>query len=311
MITREAYAKINLSLDVTGRRPNGYHEVRMIMQTIGLHDTLTFEECSNADKNGNGTGDSKKVGIELEVYDDEGRKYTEELIGPVEKNLVYRAALMVMETKNVESDVKIVLTKRIPVAAGMAGGSTDAAAVFHGLNDLFKLNMTLDEMCGMGVKLGADIPFCIMGGTALSEGIGEILTPIESPAPCHLLIAKPAIGVSTPYVYKKYDTLEENMINHPDVDGMIDAIKNSDIKDIADRIGNVLEFVTEEENPIIGKYKRAMMDEGALNAMMSGSGPTVFGIFDYSEDGLGKARLAEKKIKMLGGECFTQVTNFK
>lgn len=305
MITREAYAKINLSLDVTGRRPNGYHEVRMIMQTIGLHDTLTFEENDNVNS------DKKDIRIELEVYDADGNKYTEEIIGPIEKNLVYRAALMVMEAKQVKSAVKIVLTKRIPVAAGMAGGSTDAAAVFHGLNELFELNMTSEEMCDMGVKLGADIPFCIIGGTALSEGIGEILTPIESPAPCHLLIAKPAIGVPTPYVYQKYDSLKESEIEHPDVDGMIDAIKSGDIKDIATKIGNVLEIVTGDENPIIKKYERAMMDEGALNALMSGSGPTVFGIFEYSNEGLENAKRAEQKIKMLGSECFTQVTCFK
>lgn len=185
-VTRKAYAKINLGLDVLRRRPDGYHEVRMVMQTVGIFDTLTFRKRA---------GKEPLPDILLSVD-------KEELSGD-ESNLIYRAAKLVMETYGVKEGVDISLNKNIPIAAGMAGGSSDAAAAFHGLNELFELSMSLEDMQKMGVKIGADVPYCIVGGTALSEGIGEILTPIAAPPEAYLLIVKPDIDVSTKYVYEK------------------------------------------------------------------------------------------------------------
>lgn len=290
MIKKKAYAKINLSLDVTGKRPNGYHDVRMIMQSIGLYDELTFEineDYINACRN---TGDQEE---KASPCNDESPKSNQIAIkfldlpenidlGPVEKNLIYRSARLILDTYNiVDTGVIITLKKNIPVAAGMAGGSTDAAAVFHGLNELLTLGMTLDDMCSLGVKIGADVPFCIIGGTQLSEGIGEILTPLPKPPQVILLIAKPNINVSTKMVYEELDS--KPIASHPDVDGMIDAISNLDLAKISQLLGNVLETVTVDMYPIINDIKNVMLNHGALNSLMSGSGPTVFGLFDLRD----------------------------
>jgi len=291
MISIDAYAKINLSLDITGRRPNGYHEVKMVMQSIDLFDTLTFEIIK---------GESKIILTEESAMD----------LGPLEKNLVYRAAKLMLEEANIKDGVGISLLKRIPVAAGMAGGSTDAAATFHGLNKLFDIGFTEKKLCELGVKLGADIPFCIMGGTALSEGIGEILTKLSAPPQCHLLIAKPNINVSTKYVYEEYDKLKDDEINHPDVDGMLLAIKNKDIELMADMTGNVLEFVTAAKYKEIDIFKSIMSETGALSSMMSGSGPTVFGIYENTSDGLKKAEMAADIIKEKYNDAAVFVTGF-
>ena len=269
-ISRKAYAKINLGLDVTGKRPDGYHEVRMIMQTVDVYDILTFQKTDRA-------------GLFL---------FSEQKEPPCDRsNLIYRAAEMIRERYQIEEGVEISFLKNIPVAAGMAGGSTDAAAVFHGMNELFGLSMSLEEMREMGVRLGADIPYCIMGGTALSEGIGEILTPLPAPPQAYLVVVKPDISVSTKYVYENLRLKE--LKNHPDIDGMMKALRDGDLKGITDRLGNVLETVTEREYPVIGNLKVLMRQEGAEGALMSGSGPTVFGIWQRKEN----AESAARKIR--------------
>ena len=257
-IIRKAYAKINLGLDVVRRRPDGYHEVKMIMQTISLHDELRFEE----------TG-----GKEIILVSNDNPLLPED----AKDNLIYKAAECIRREYGIDRGVKITLQKNIPIAAGMAGGSTDAAAVFHGLNELWQLSMSREKMQELSVKLGADIPYCIMGGTALSEGIGEILTPLPAPPHAYILIAKPNISVSTKFVYENLhaDTLQK----HPDIDGMIEAINRHNIHEIAGKFGNVLELVTAGKYPVIGEIEQVMKAEGAVNAMMSGSGPTVFGLF--------------------------------
>lgn len=283
-IKLNAYAKINLSLDVTGRRDNGYHDVRMIMQSIDLHDELTIYRTGNDGGSFNGpvsASDNRKILIETDSSD----------IPANEDNLIYKAAKLIMDEYGTDDGLRIVLKKNIPVAAGMAGGSTDAAAVLKGMNSLFGLGLTLDRLCELGVKIGADVPYCIMGGTALSEGIGEILTPLRPMPECKILIAKPDISVSTGYVYTAFDSLEEKQ--HPDVDAMIKAIDNEDIMEISKLLGNSLEGVTQEEYPIIKNIKQTMLGNGALGALMSGSGPTVFGLYDNGT----KAKEAAEELK--------------
>ena len=291
MIKRKAYAKINLSLDVLRRREDGYHEVRMIMQTVDIFDELSFELNPN----------SNDIILKFENLAPNID------LGPVEKNLIYRAAKLVLQANHREDiGVIISLKKNIPVAAGMAGGSTDAAAVFHGLNELLALGMKLDDMCSLGVKIGADVPYCIMGGTALSEGIGEILTPIKESPKCILVVAKPDINVSTKFVY---ENLHANELKyHPDVNGMLEAISNQDLTKMASNLGNVLETVTTKVYPIIDEIKGVMKSEGALNALMSGSGPTVFGIFEPENKKMAQA--AANKIEELGLAKQVFVTTF-
>lgn len=285
-IIRNAYAKINLGLDVLRRREDGYHEVKMVMQTISLHDVLTFEETEQA-------------GIVLVTND------RPELPEDAQDNLVYKAANLVRETFGIEKGVRITLEKNIPIAAGMAGGSTDAAAVFHGLNELWGLSMSTERMQELAVRLGADIPYCIMGGTALSEGIGEKLTPLPSPPDAVVLIAKPQISVSTKYVYENLHA--DRLQQHPDIDGMVAAIREGSLLGITERMENVLETVTQTAYPVIGQIKALMRKEGAMNSLMSGSGPTVFGIFDNKE----KAEAAGQRIResRLSDEVF--VTAFQ
>lgn len=271
-LTRRAYAKINLGLDVVGRLENGYHEVRMIMQTIGLHDVLTFTAAPSG----------------IRITTDSGELSTGE------DNLIYRAARLIQEAGNVSGGVAIHLEKHIPIAAGMAGGSSDAAATLLGLNELFGLGLSQERLRQLGVRIGADVPYCIMGGTALAEGIGELLTPLSAAPQCALLIAKPDIQVSTRYVYEHLDA--GNAWQHPDIDGMRLAIEKGDLSGIISRLGNVLETVTIEAHPVIEQIKRAMLSAGALGSLMSGSGPTVFGIYDSRE----QAQAAGDCLERLG-----------
>ncbi len=255
----EAYAKINLGLDVVRRLENGYHQVRMVMQTVDISDTIALEKCAE--------------GIHMTSDCEEAPGDTH--------NLAYRAAALFFEETKAEGGVKIRLTKRIPVAAGMAGGSTDAAAVLKGMNELFGTGLSVEALCGMGVKLGADVPYCILGGTALAEGIGEVLTTLpDAPKPV-LLVAKPEISVSTKYVYEHLQLDEKT--EHPDIDGMVQAVRDGNLAGIIDRMGNVLEGVTGAKYPVIGALKAFMEENGAVRAMMSGSGPTVFGIYPDRE----------------------------
>ena len=252
-----ALAKINLALDVLGRRENGYHDVRMIMQSIYLYDNVLLEK-------------TKEPGIRIS---------TNLYFLPVdENNIAYKAAKLLMDEFRLPGGISISLQKYIPVAAGLAGGSSNAAAVLFGMNRMYGLGLNIEELMERGVKLGADVPYCIMRGTALAEGIGEELTRLPALPKCYVLIAKPPISVSTKMVYEKLDAKE--IVEHPDVDGMMEALKEGDLHRIASKMGNVLEQVTVEEYPIIDQIKLLMKEAGALNAMMSGSGPTVFGLFD-------------------------------
>ena len=255
IISRKAYAKINLGLDVVRRLPNGYHEVRMIMQNVGIYDVLTFAKAEE--------------GILLQVDNQE--------VPADGNNLICKAAKLLLETAGIQGGVRITLEKNIPIAAGMAGGSTDAAAAFLGINELYEIGYDIEQLKALGVKIGADVPYCIQGGTALAEGIGEVLSELSAPPACHLLVAKPDINVSTKFVY---ENLRANELEyHPDIDGMIEALDSGDLKGITDRLGNVLETVTVPAYPIIQEIKDVMLAAGAENALMSGSGPTVFGIF--------------------------------
>ena len=208
-----------------------------------------------------------------------------------------------MDEFDVKEGVSIYLDKHIPVAAGMAGGSSNAAAVLFGINRMFDLGLSQQDLMDRGVTLGADVPYCIMRGTVLAEGIGEILTPLPALPKCYVLIAKPPISVSTKLVYEKLDSHE--IENHPDIDGILEGLEAQDIKKVAECMGNVLEKVTVEEYPVIDKIKNVMKEEGALNAMMSGSGPTVFGIFDNKH----LARKAADKIRKMELAKQVYVTN--
>ena len=256
----KAYAKINLGLDVIRRREDGYHEVRMIMQNIGLYDELTINKKDEA-------------GIEILVDSCE--------LPTNEDNLIYKAAKLLFDRFDIREGVTVNLRKNIPIAAGLAGGSTDAAATLIGINEIFDLKLSKEELMELSVKIGADVPYCILGGTAIAEGIGEILTPITSCPNCFVLIAKPPVGVSTPHVYK---SLKLDEIVHPDIDAIISGIENKDIRTVADNLGNVLESVTIKEHPEIADIKNMMTDNGAMASLMSGSGPTVFGLFDNEVD---------------------------
>lgn len=265
----KAYAKINLGLDVVGILENGYHEVKMVMQTVGIYDELSFERAESG----------------IVVTTDSGELPTDE------NNLIYKAAKLMFDTYGIREGIRIHLQKNIPIAAGMAGGSTDAAATMKGINRLFDLGCSLRELMELGVQIGADVPYCIMGGTALAEGIGEKLTALAPAPECFLVVAKPDINVSTKYVYEHLDA--EGVEKHPDIDGMVKAIAEGSLQGILDRMGNVLENVTVKAHPIIDIIKDRMRELGAVGSMMSGSGPTVFGIFLEEA----KARDAYRQIK--------------
>ena len=257
LIKLRAYAKINLGLDVVRKREDGYHEVKMIMQTIGLYDKLTISLCDNP---------SIKVTTNLHYL-------------PVDdSNLVYKAAAIMRDKYGINQGIQINLEKKIPVAAGLAGGSSDAAATLYGINKLCKLKLAKEELMKIGVSLGADVPYCILRGTALSEGIGEILTPLKPFPSCYVLLVKPPINVSTKYVYENL-RLDERT-KHPDIDGIITHINNNDLYGATKLFDNILETVTTKDYPIINDIKSKMILFGAITSLMSGSGPTVFGIFD-------------------------------
>lgn len=254
----KAYGKINLGLDVLRKREDGYHDVRMIMQTVGIFDRIDLIW-----KPGPG------IQVETNLY----------YLPNNENNLVYKAAKLLMDEFHIKDGVTIRLKKFIPVAAGMAGGSSDAAAVLFGVNKMFNLGLTMQELMKRGVKIGADVPYCVMRGTALSEGIGEVLTPLPPVPQCQVLIAKPGISVSTKFVYENLNANSLRPEQHPDIDGIVNSIRKKDLYGIAGRLGNVLETVTVKEYPVIQAIKDKMMEYGAVGSLMSGSGPTVFGLF--------------------------------
>ena len=284
-ISLKALAKINLGLDVVRRREDGYHEVRMIMQTIHLYDRLDIKR-------------TQEPGIQIQ---------TNLYFLPVnENNLIYKAAKLLMDEFSITDGVSVKLDKRIPVAAGMAGGSTDAAAMLIGVNRLFSLGLTKRQLMERGVQIGADVPYCIMRGTALAEGIGEALSPLPPMVKCPVLIAKPSISVSTKFVYQNLK-LDDTTI-HPDIDRLIDDIKAKNLHDIAAHMGNVLETVTIPNYPVIDEIKKHMLSNGAVGAMMSGSGPTVFGLFD-DEDTAKKAYKAMRSSHLARQVYLTSVYN--
>lgn len=270
VIRLKAYAKINLGLDVLRKREDGYHEVKMVMQTIDMFDGVEL-------------GKVRKPGIFVQT----NLKYL-----PVNQdNLVYKAARLFMDEYKLTGGIEINLKKYIPVAAGMAGGSSDAAAVLYGMNKLYETGLSLEELMKLGVKIGADVPFCIMRGTALAEGIGEKLTKLPVAPNCHVLIAKPPFSVSTKWVYSNLKAGE--LKEHPDIDKLIEALSAGNLRNMTQYMGNVLETVTEAEYPQITELKKLMTEEGALCSLMSGSGPTVFGLFEDKND----AERAFKKIQ--------------
>lgn len=284
-ISLKALAKINLGLDVVRRREDGYHEVRMIMQTVQLYDRLDIKR-------------TQEPGIQIQ---------TNLSFLPVnENNLIYKAAKLLMDEFSITDGISVKLDKRIPVAAGMAGGSTDAAAMLFGMNRLFSLGLTKRQLMERGVQIGADVPYCIMRGTALAEGIGEALSPLPPMVKCPVLIAKPSISVSTKFVYQNLK-LDDTTI-HPDIDRLIDDIKAKNLHDIAAHMGNVLETVTIPNYPVIDEIKKHMLSNGAVGAMMSGSGPTVFGLFD-DEDTAKKAYKAMRSSHLARQVYLTSVYN--
>ena len=259
-IRLKSRAKINLGLDVLRKREDGYHDVRMVMQTIGIYDRLILTKIPEED-----------IRIKSNLF----------FLPVNENNLIYKAAKLLKDSFGFAGGVEIDLNKFIPVSAGLAGGSTDAASTLFGINRLFDLGLSTKDLMELGVSIGADVPYCVMRGTALAEGIGEKLTALPPLPRCWILIAKPPINVSTKLVYESLDM--NGVDRHPDIDGLIDAIKRQDINGVCSLMGNVLENVTVPLYPVIESIKNDMMDNGAINAMMSGSGPTVFGIFPDEE----------------------------
>ena len=264
-------AKINLTLDILGKRPDGYHEVAMVMQSIGLHDTVKLSKIPR--------------GIEL-VLDVPGLEADEQ-------NLAWRAAQLLLGGEETSGGVRIELTKRIPIAAGLAGGSADAAAVLRGVNALYHLGLTQAELCAYGAKLGSDIPFCIMGGTMMATGRGEVLEALSPVPPFWVVLAKPKISVSTAWAYRNYD--EQGTEVHPDNAAIREKIAGHDREGIASLLCNVLERVTIKQYPVIAQYKAWMMEKGALASMMSGSGPTVFGLFSSEGEAQSAAAYLEER----------------
>lgn len=270
-----AMAKINLGLDILGKREDGYHEIRTVMQTVQMYDTLDMYQKSAA-------GISLTTNLPYVPTD--------------ERNLVYRAAKLLMEEFDINDGVTIRLEKSIPVAAGLAGGSSDAAAALVGVNKLFRLGLTQRQLMERAATIGADVPFCVLRGTALAEGIGEKLTKLSPLPKCYILIGKPAVSVSTK---QAYESLDREEIVHPDMDSVLQAIAGGDLAGMLPHLGNVFEPGVKRAHPVIRQIEDLMEENGACKALMSGSGPTVFGIFDdrkklwQAADALKKSRLAK------------------
>lgn len=281
----KAYGKINIGLDVLRKRSDGYHEVKMVMQTVGIYDCVEIEKIANKEI---------KVSTNLPYVPDN------------ENNLAYKAAKMLKDEFQILEGVKIKIQKKIPVSGGMAGGSADAAAVLLGMNRIFSLGLSQQELQQRGVFLGADVPYCIQGGTCLAEGVGEKLTQISPMPNCYVLVAKPGFSVSTARVYNNLNL--NDIIEHPDIEGIIQGINDNDLIKIADKMGNVLETVTVREHKEIELIKEMMVQEGAMSSLMSGSGPTVFGLFG-SKETLEKAYGVLKKEKIIQTLLTTKIVN--
>ena len=283
-----ARAKINLGLDVCRRLENGYHEVKMILQSVNIYDELTFQKRTTPD-------------VVLSVQ-------SKDYLGDLNSNLIVRAANLMKQQYNISDGIGIKLKKNIPVAAGMAGGSTDAAATMIAMNELFELGLSTEQLMKDSVSLGADIPSCIMGGTALAEGIGDKLTPLPAPPQAILLVVKPPIMVSTKWVYETLRVQE--LTSRPDIDGMAEALRQGDLKGITNRMANVMETVTEKKYPIITDIKKMMLGTGAMNAVMSGSGPSIFGVFLNKDAARAAAVYIDQTLRTKGIEAQINITEF-
>ena len=268
----KAYGKINLGLDVLRKRPDGYHNLKMIMQMVDVYDDIIITKTDRKD--------------EIIVA-------TDKFVLENEKgNLAYMAAKLLFDEFDIHQGIEIKINKRIPIAGGMAGGSSDCATTLMGINKMFDLKLSKEDLMKRGVKLGADVPYCVLGKTAIAEGIGEILTPLPTPPSCYVIIAKPPVSVSTAFVYG--NIRPDEITKRPDIDGMAEAIKNGDLYKMSSLLYNVMEDVTVPEYPIIADIKKMMIENGALNSIMSGSGPTVFGIYDNLEKAENTMKLLKK-----------------
>lgn len=276
-----SYAKINLTLDVLGKRDNGYHDVEMIMQTVSLFDLILVDKHEG------------EISVKTNLY----------YLPNNDKNIAYKAASAFFEYTNVKGSAKIMIHKNIPVAAGLAGGSGNAAAVLCALDKLYNTKLSVEQLCEIGATLGADVPYCIMGDTMLASGIGEILTPLPKMPKCYILMVKPPISISTASIYEAIDSA--SVIKHPDTNAMINAIECKNLPEIANQLCNVMENVTAKKHPVIGGIKQKLIMNGALGAVMSGSGPTVFGIFDDYN----KAKLSHDSFAYQYKDVFLVETN--
>jgi len=269
----KSYAKINLTLDVLGKRDDGYHEVEMIMQTIGLFDMITVDK----------TADSIKLTSNL-AY-----------LPTNDKNIAYKAADLFFKTSKISGGAKIAIQKNIPVAAGLGGGSGNGGAVLCGLNMLYGKPFSDEELLKLGALLGADVPFCMEGGTCICRGIGEVMSSVCSMKPFTVLLVKPPVSVSTPEIYNRLDS--EIIQTRPDTAAMISAIENNDIYSVSKKLSNVMEAVTVKMHPVISGIRTKMIMNGAIGARMSGSGPTVFGIFDDDKKAIASAESFYKQFR--------------
>ena len=268
----KAYGKINLGLDVLRKRPDGYHDLKMIMQMVDVYDDIVITKTDRKD--------------EIVVA-------TDKFVLENEKgNLAYMAVKLLFDEFNIHQGIEIKINKRIPIAGGMAGGCSDCATTLMGINKMFDLKLSKEDLMKRGVKLGADVPYCVLGKTAIAEGIGEILTPLPTPPSCYVIIAKPPVSVSTAFVYG--NIRPDEITKRPNIDGMAEAIKNGDLYKMSSLLYNVMEDVTVPEYPIIADIKKMMIENGALNSIMSGSGPTVFGIYDNLEKAENTMKLLKK-----------------
>ncbi len=273
-IRLRARAKINLTLDVTGKREDGYHLIQSIMQTVSLYDGIYMKRIQK---------DEIILKSNLSWLPTDNR------------NLAYRGAELMKAKFGITEGVFIEIDKRIPVAAGLAGGSTDCAAVLVGMNRLFDLGLSMKELESLAFLLGSDIPYCVQRGTVVSEGVGEILTPVKCPCPmCYVVLAKLPVSVSTATVYRGLDW--QSVQDHPDTKGMIQAMAEADITKMGQLLGNVLETVTIPMHPQIAQLKKELVQLGAEGALMSGSGPTVFGLFKEEESAKKAASTIRKKF---------------
>ncbi|WP_346929936.1 4-(cytidine 5'-diphospho)-2-C-methyl-D-erythritol kinase [Clostridium sp.] len=276
----KAYGKVNIVLDIIGKREDGYHLLRMIMQTVNIYDELIFNKGAE--------------GIRITSNKD--------FVPTDNKNLVYKAIELFCDTYGIKREMEVHIEKNIPVEAGMAGGSTDAAAALRAMRDIYRPNISNEELRLLGVKLGADVPYCIEGGTALCEGIGEVITSLKDFKDKLMVVVKPNFGVSTVETYKNFKLNEVKI--HPDVEGIIEAMSRDDVEYVANNMMNLLELVTIKEHKGIEDIKEFMCKEGALGAMMSGSGPTVFGFFSD----INKANQCADKLRDKYKEVFVTRT---